>query len=122
MKILVVGKEGRLAQYVPQWIELSQYEIAYVNPWGTDEDILKAGKDADFMLVDAMARVSREVIFAMPNLKMIHSEGGGFNYFDIEAAREKGITHITLEATDMGRPLYEKYGFTKMNDEMQFPE
>ena len=36
--------------------------------------------------------------------------------------REKGITHITLEATDMGRPLYEKYGFTKMNDEMQFPE
>jgi len=40
----------------------------------------------------------------------------------VEAAREKGITHITLEATDMGRPLYEKYGFIKMNDEMQFPE
>lgn len=40
----------------------------------------------------------------------------------IEAAREKGITHITLEATDMGRPLYEKYGFIKMNDEMQLPE
>jgi len=40
----------------------------------------------------------------------------------IEAAREKGITHITLEATDMGRPLYEKYGFLKMEDEMQLPE
>ena len=23
------------------------------------------------------------------------------------------------EATDMGRPLYEKYGFVKMNDEME---
>jgi len=40
----------------------------------------------------------------------------------IEAAREKGITHIILEATDMGRPLYEKYGFLKMEDEMQLPE
>ena len=34
-------------------------------------------------------------------------------------AREKGITAISLEATDMGRPLYEKYGFVKMNDEME---
>ena len=25
---------------------------------------------------------------------------------------------ITLEATEMGRPLYEKYGFVKMEDEM----
>ena len=37
----------------------------------------------------------------------------------IKATREKGINHITLEATVMGRPMYEKYGFTKMNDEME---
>ena len=34
----------------------------------------------------------------------------------------KGITSISLEATAMGRPLYEKYGFVKMNDEMELPE
>lgn len=34
----------------------------------------------------------------------------------------KGITAISLEATAMGRPLYEKYGFVKMNDEMELPE
>ena len=34
-------------------------------------------------------------------------------------AKERGISHITLEATDMGRPLYEKFGFVKMQDEMQ---
>ena len=28
---------------------------------------------------------------------------------------------ISLEATDMGKPLYEKYGFVKMNDEMELP-
>ena len=26
---------------------------------------------------------------------------------------------ISLEATEMGRPLYEKFGFTGMNDEME---
>ena len=34
----------------------------------------------------------------------------------------RGITSISLEATAMGRPLYEKYGFIKMNDEMELPE
>lgn len=40
----------------------------------------------------------------------------------IRDAKAKGITAISLEATDMGRPLYEKYGFVRMNDEMELPE
>ena len=36
----------------------------------------------------------------------------------VEDARARGISCISLEATAMGRPLYEKYGFTPMNDEM----
>ena len=40
----------------------------------------------------------------------------------IRDAKNKGVTAISLEATDMGRPLYEKYGFVKMNDEMELPE
>lgn len=36
----------------------------------------------------------------------------------VKAAKERGISQIALEATDMGRPLYEKYGFVKMEDEM----
>ena len=39
----------------------------------------------------------------------------------VTEAKRKGITAISLEATDMGRPLYEKYGFTKMKDEMELP-
>ena len=37
----------------------------------------------------------------------------------VEAAKERGIKQISLEATDMGRPLYEKYGFTQMESEME---
>lgn len=40
----------------------------------------------------------------------------------VREARERGICAISLEATAMGRPLYEKYGFVKMNDEMELPE
>jgi len=37
----------------------------------------------------------------------------------VAAAKEKGISHISLEATDSGRPLYEKYGFIQMQNEME---
>ena len=40
----------------------------------------------------------------------------------VKDAKNKGIKFISLEATDMGKPLYEKYGFIKMNDEMKLPE
>ena len=36
----------------------------------------------------------------------------------VEDARNRGISDISLEATAMGRPLYEKYGFRPMADEM----
>lgn len=40
----------------------------------------------------------------------------------VHDSKDRGITAISLEATDMGRPLYEKYGFVKMNDEMELPK
>lgn len=36
-------------------------------------------------------------------------------------AREKGIADIGLEATDMGRPLYEQFGFTQAAQKMTLP-
>lgn len=48
-------------------------------------------------------------------------QGVAFHTLDllVRDAREKGVSQIMLEATDMGRPLYEKYGFVKMEDEME---
>ena len=40
----------------------------------------------------------------------------------VKDAREQGASQITLEATEMGRSLYEKYGFVKMEDEMELVE
>lgn len=40
----------------------------------------------------------------------------------VKDAKNKGVTAISLEATDMGRPLYEKYGFINMDHEMELPK
>lgn len=37
----------------------------------------------------------------------------------VEEIKKRGITVISLEATEMGRSLYEKYGFTAMPNEME---
>lgn len=100
MKILVIGKEGRLAKYMPDTVNASDFEINYVGLSASDEEIIEKGKGAEIMLADAMARVSANVIDALPELKMIHSEGVGFNYFDINRAKEKGIYVCNCKAAN----------------------
>ena len=51
-------------------------------------------------------------------------QGIAFHTLDllVKDAKEQGVSQIALEATDMGRPLYEKYGFEKMEEEMELRE
>ncbi len=39
----------------------------------------------------------------------------------VRDAQARGVAHIALEATAMGRPLYEKYGFQTAEGEMILP-
>ena len=51
-------------------------------------------------------------------------KGIAFKVLDmlVKECYARNITAISLEATDMGRPLYEKYGFIKMEHEMELPK
>lgn len=39
----------------------------------------------------------------------------------VQDARSRGVTFISLEATQAGRPMYERYGFVSMENEMILP-
>ena len=48
-------------------------------------------------------------------------QGIAFHTLDLlmNDAKKQGVLQIALEETDMGRPLYERYGFVKMEDKME---
>ena len=39
----------------------------------------------------------------------------------VKESKARNVTFISLEATEMGKPLYEKYGFVEMENEMCLP-
>lgn len=91
MKILVIGSEKRIKKYKPKVPMQESVELIYASVTTTDEELLRIGSEADFIIVDAIAKVSSNVIQHMPNLKMIHSEGVAYNGIDIAAAKERGV-------------------------------
>lgn len=101
MKILVIGKKGRLSKLSREG-RLDHKDIAYADMADSDETILEAGSDADYILVDAMGRVSKHVIENMPNLKMIHSEGVGYQGVDVETATKRGIYVCNCKGMNAG--------------------
>lgn len=90
-KLLVIGREGRLIKYAPEPDKLKEYDIVYAPVGARDEELLTKGKDADFILVDAIGSISGNVIRQMANLKLIHSEGVGYQGVDLDAAKECGV-------------------------------
>lgn len=90
MKILIFGPQARYDLYQPDFVKDLPVEAVFASGQST----LRAAKenpDAEVIFADAITPVDREVMEALPNLKMIHSEGVAFNVIDIGAARERGV-------------------------------
>jgi lactate dehydrogenase-like 2-hydroxyacid dehydrogenase len=90
VKILVIGKEGRFEKFSNP-TEYAEQEFVYAPTGASDEEVLRVGADAQIVISDAMGSVSENVINHMPNLKMIHSEGVGFQGVNVEAARRNNV-------------------------------
>ena len=67
------------------------WTVRFVMPPFTDENILAEGRDAEYLLVDSAHVCSAELIRAMPKLRLIHTEGVGFNKVDLQAAKAAGV-------------------------------
>lgn len=55
------------------------------------EQLLNDAENTELLFLDAMGKADRELIDRMPQLKLIHSEGVGYQGVDVEYATEKGI-------------------------------
>ncbi|MQM73160.1 MAG: hypothetical protein DUD26_08830 [Eubacteriaceae bacterium] len=91
MKILHIGKRGNLQRFTHESSILRTMTLVDVPMNEPVSAYLKDGADADFIIADAMAPVTGELIRSMPNLKLIHSEGVAYNSFDLEAADACGV-------------------------------
>lgn len=91
MKILIIGNEDRYKKYMPDLDIVKDIAMVFCPRGASDEEMLQAAPDADAIAIDPMAKLSGNVIRRMPNLKIIQSEGVGFNGIDCEAAKERGI-------------------------------
>lgn len=90
-KLLVMGRPGLIERYTPNAALYADYEVVCV-PVGTGkEEILAAGGDAQYLICDAIAEVSGDLIRSMPDLKIIHSNGVAFNRIDVEAAKQRHV-------------------------------
>lgn len=66
------------------------YELALLEKYGDNSELLAAVKDADAMIVRS-DKITREVLKAAENLKIVVRAGAGYDNVDLEAATEKGI-------------------------------
>lgn len=91
MKVLVLAPKSRYDAYDPNTPASRAAELIFADRNGTEEEWLAAGADAEALFVTPITWVTGELIARMPNLKLIHSEGVGYDRIDLEAARRRNI-------------------------------
>lgn len=91
MKVLIEGNKERYEKYYPDMPIVNEVEKVFCVRGTSNENKLLLAKDAECLLVDAISIVDEQLINAMPNLKMIHSEGVAYNGIDVNAATKKNV-------------------------------
>jgi len=103
MKILVIGNEDRYRKYLPEDMAITrEAELVFVDRGASDAEKLERGRDCVYIAADPMGTVSGDVIRGLDKLRLIHSEGVGFNGVDISAARERGIYVCNCKGVNAG--------------------
>lgn len=117
----IVERESR--RYY-RWSLMENIHVAYL-VYDVDK-VVGAGGVSFYQVLPTFHNPSGEkaYIMNMYTAPEYRRQGIGGKILDIlvGTAKTKGVSFITLEATEIGKPLYEKYGFVQMNDEMYLPD
>lgn len=84
-----VSDKQRVQREIPE-IFSDGFSVRFY-PLGASADEIGADGDADVLVVDAMGSVEKELIDVLPSLKLIQSEGVGYQEVDLEAAANRCV-------------------------------
>ncbi len=91
MKTIIFVNPKRVDKY-KVWCNVpNDMELVFFDQTASEDEVLKAARDADFIFADVIKTISARMIEGMPNLKLIHSEGVGYNRIDVEAAKRAKV-------------------------------
>ncbi len=90
-----------------------------------DNEEIIATSGLSFSVIPPLYRILDGKIAFIMNIytsPMYRNRGIGSELFKriVEEAKQLGYKKITLNATDMGKPLYEKYGFKDVHGDMDY--
>lgn len=91
MNVLLMTLKERVKRYSDLSSLPKNWNLIFAEYESDTQKLLDMGGDSDVIFVDAIQPVVGELINSMPNLKMIHSEGVGYDRIDIKAAAQKGV-------------------------------
>lgn len=88
VKVVTNLPEERIKRYNVKPPE--DFHLEFIKYPYTDEEIIEASKDAMFLFL-SLSPVSKNVIENLTTVKLIQSEGSGYDGIDLEAAKKAGI-------------------------------
>jgi lactate dehydrogenase-like 2-hydroxyacid dehydrogenase len=102
MKVLIMTSRARAEKFYDLSALPKDWELAFAGSFPEPAAARALGADADFVFADAVSRIDAALMDAMPKLKLIHSEGVGYNGIDIDAAARRGIYVCNHAAANSG--------------------
>jgi len=101
MKIAILLEEGNFRRYAAADKLPADYELFFFGNGAPDEEAIAASK-AEMLVADPMTPVSGSLLRKMPGLKLLQSQGVGVHLFDLETARELGISVANTAGANAG--------------------
>ena len=106
MKVaLLVNRENMERFSNPTHIS-KDWELVHLGNGMPDPDAV-AATNADVIVVDSTLPIGEDIISRMPDLKMIHAQGVGFNKIDVAAATKAGVRVCNCAGSN-ARPVAEQ--------------
>ncbi|MCD8249241.1 MAG: 2-hydroxyacid dehydrogenase [Lachnospiraceae bacterium] len=91
MKVLHIGRKENMERNTVRTDFTDSVQVVSLPMGLSTDEYLEACPDAEVIVADAIAPVPGELIRALPQLQMIHSEGVAYNRIDIGTARDCGV-------------------------------